>query len=165
LDHLGQEVRSGWGALFKPLAWQGDLVYGPSAGTRVTFTRPELASSRWAGVPDADEAAPLVIPAYLAAYGPATPANLRNWLSRGRIAARQLRSWFSMLGDQLSEVEVDGDRAFVRKEDVDDLASTKPTDAVRLLGGFDQYVLGPGTDDGHVISAGRRSAVSKQAGW
>jgi hypothetical protein len=165
LDHLGDELRSGWGTLFKPLAWQGELVYGPSDGNRVTFMRPEVASSSWGGVPDPDDAAPIVIRDYLAAYGPATPSNLRNWLSRGRIGARQLREWFSMLGDQLAEVDMDGERAFIRAEDADELASTKPTAVVRLLGGFDQYVLGPGTDDGRVVSAARRSAVSKEAGW
>jgi len=36
---------------------------------------------------------------------------------------------------------------------------------MRLLPGFDQYVLGPGTTDGHVVPAARRAAVSKQSGW
>jgi hypothetical protein len=165
LDHLGEELRSGWGTLFKPLAWQGELCYGPSQGSRVTFTRPDLVSSRWTGVPDPDEAAPAVITAYLAAYGPATPSNLRNWLARGRIGARQLRSWFGGLGDQLAEVEVDGDLAYIGSEHLDALASMKTTTTVRLLPGFDQYVLGPGTDDGRVLAAGRRTAVSRQSGW
>ena len=49
--------------------------------------------------------------------------------------------------------------------DLDALAATKPTTEVRLLGGFDQYVLGPGTADGHVTAAARRSKVSLQSGW
>ena len=165
LAHLGAEVRSGWGTLFKPLAWQGDLCYGPSQGTRVTFTRPDRASARWAGVPAPDEAAPVVIRAYLGAYGPATAANLRNWLSRGRIGPRTLRAWLAELGPALSEVELDGVRAYVRAEDLDDLAATKPSDVVRLVPGFDAVVLGPGTDDTTVVEAARRSAVSRQAGW
>jgi hypothetical protein len=36
---------------------------------------------------------------------------------------------------------------------------------VRLLPGFDQYVLGPGTGDPHVVPSARRAAVSRQAGW
>ena len=36
---------------------------------------------------------------------------------------------------------------------------------MRLLPGFDQYVLGPGTGDGHVVPSARRSAVSRQSGW
>lgn len=165
LVHLGDELRSGWGTLFKPLAWQGDLCYGPSQGTRVTFTRPDLASARWAGVPDPEEAAPVAIRAYLGAYGPATATNLRNWLSRGRIGPRTLRAWLDGMGDQLVEVDIEGARAYARAEDVDELASTTPTEAVRLLPNFDAYVLGPGTDDPHVVSPDRRAAVSRVAGW
>ena len=78
--HLGDALRSGWGTLLKPSAWQGDLVFGPNRGTRVTFTRPDSASKRWVGVPDAEEAGPVVVRRYLAAYGPATPANFAAWL-------------------------------------------------------------------------------------
>jgi winged helix DNA-binding protein len=163
--HLGEALREGWGTLLKPYAWQGDLCFGPSRGNRVTFVRPEDASSRWAGVPEPDEAAPIVIVAYFRAYGPATIENFRNWLTRGRVSARQIRAWFGALGDRLAEVEVDGERRYVLAADVDDLASAKPTTAVRLLPGFDQYVLGPGTEDGHVIPAARRRAVSMQSGW
>jgi len=49
LRHIGEELRSGWGTLLKPLAWQGDLCFGPSQGSRVTFMRPggrELAVER-----------------------------------------------------------------------------------------------------------------------
>ena len=165
LQHLGEALRSGWGGILKPLAWQGDLCFGPSRGNRVTFMRPEAASARWAGIPDPDEAAPAAITAYLGAYGPAPADGFSRWLSRGRVAARQLRAWFAALGDRVTEVEVDGDTAFVLTEDVDELASTKPTKAVRLLPGFDQYVLGPGTDDGHVVAPGRRATVSRQSGW
>jgi hypothetical protein len=165
LEHLDEPLRSGWGSLLKPLAWQGDLCYGPARGTRVTFMRPEEASTRWTGVPDPGQAAPIVVRAYLRTYGPATSNGLGNWLSRGRVSKRQIRTWFEALGDRLVEVDVEGERAFVLVEDVDELVATKPTKAVRLVGGFDQYVLGPGTDDGRVVPAARRSEVSKQSGW
>ncbi len=165
LGHLGEELRSGWGTLLKPLAWQGDLCFGPSRGNRVTFMRPEDASSRWTGVLDPELAAPIVIAGYFGAYGPATLTNFRSWLSRGRIHVRQLRTWLAAVGDRLKEVEVEGERAYILAEHLDELASAKPTSAVRLLPGFDQYVLGPGTEDGHVVPARRRRAVSKQSGW
>ena len=163
--HLGDALRSGWGTLLKPYAWQGDLCFGPSRGNRVTFMRPNEASSRWAGVSDPDEAAPIAIAAYLRAYGPATVENFHAWLSRGRISTRQLRTWFTALGDRLGEVDVDGERRYVLAADLDELASARPSTAVRLLPGFDQYVMGPGTDDGHVVRASRRAVVSKQSGW
>jgi len=165
LSHLSEELRSGWGTLFKPLAFQGELCYGPSQGSRVTFTRPDVVSALWAGVPDPDDAAPIVIRAYLAAYGPATTDHLRNWLARGRVNIRRLRGWVAGLGDRLAEVEVDGEAAWVRVEDLDELNAAQPSGAVRLLPGFDAYVLGPGTDDGRVVSPARRAVVSRQAGW
>ncbi len=165
LKHLGHELRSGWGTLFKPLAWRGELCHGPSQGNRVTFTRPDVVSMKWAGVPEPDDAAPTVILAYLAAYGPATTDHLRNWLARGHISVRRLRAWVAAVRDQLAEVEVDGEPHWIRAEDVDELAAAKPSSAVRLIPGFDAYVLGPGTEDGHVTPAARRSAVSRQAGW
>ena len=112
-----------------------------------------------------DEAAPIAIVAYLRAYAPATMANFRNWLSRGSVSARQIRTWFGALGDRLAEIDVEGERAYVLSKDLDEIASAKPTTAVRLLPGFDQYVLGPGTEDPHVVPPKRRTAVSRPAGW
>jgi hypothetical protein len=165
LGHAGKALGSGWGTLLKPLAWQGDLCFGPSRGNRVTFTRPEDASARWGGIPDPEEAAPRAIAAYFRAYGPTTIDAFGNWLAGGWFGKRQLRAWFDELGDQVTEIEVNGDRAYVLAEDVDELARGRPTTTVRLLPGFDQYVLGPGTDDGRVVPSARRAAVSRQAGW
>jgi hypothetical protein len=165
LRHIGEGLRSGWGTLLKPLAWQGDLCYGPSRGGRVTFMRPQAASSRWAGVPDPEEAAPRAIASYFGAYGPATIEAFGLWLAGGWFGKRQLRAWFQGFGDRMVEVDVDGERAYILAEDAGALASARPTRTVRLLPGFDQYVLGPGTADGHVVPSGRRAQVSKQSGW
>lgn len=165
LGHAGEALRSGWGTLLKPLAWQGDLCFGPSQGNRVTFMRPVDASSRWPGLLDPDEAAPIAIHAYLGAYGPTTGDAFGNWLASGYFGKRGLRAWFDRLGDQLTEVEVEGTRAFMLTAAVDELMATKPSRTVRLLPGFDQFVLGPGTGDGHVVPTARRRLVSKQSGW
>ncbi|MGH2489162.1 MAG: winged helix DNA-binding domain-containing protein, partial [Candidatus Limnocylindria bacterium] len=155
-------LRSSWGGLLTPFAWRGHLCSGPSQGTRVTFTRPDAMSTRWAGVPDPDEAAPLAIARYLRAYAPATVNELRAWLG---VDKRRLRSWYRSVEDQMVEITVGGEPAHVLAEDLDELVSTRPTRAVRLLPGFDQYVLGPGTADGHVVPGARRAAVSRPAGW
>ncbi len=165
LGHIGEALRSGWGTLLKPLAWQGDLCFGPSQGNRATFMRPEDASARWAGVPEPDEAAPAALAAYFGAYGPTTIEAFGNWLAGGWFGKRRLRSWFDAFRVQLAEVEVDREREYVLAEHADELAATKPTTALRLLPGFDQYVLGPGTADSRVVPAARRSAVSRRAGW
>jgi winged helix DNA-binding protein len=162
---VAEGLRSGWGTLLKPIAWQGDLVFGPSVGTRVTFTTPASASSRWAGIPDPDDAAPIAIRNYLGAYGPATVDAFARWVAGGWFSMRQLRAWFAELGDALVEVDIEGETAWALAEHADDLAATTATRAVRLLPGFDQYVLGPGTGDGHVTPAARRANVSRTAGW
>jgi hypothetical protein len=162
---VAEGLRSGWGTLLKPIAWQGDLVFGPSAGTRVTFTTPRAASARWADLPEPDAAAPIAIRAYLGAYGPATVEAFSFWVAGGWFSRKRLRAWFADLGDELVEVGVDGEPAWILAEHADELAATRPTAAVRLLPGFDQYVLGPGTRDGHVTPAARRADVSRTAGW
>lgn len=168
LGHVGEALRSGWGTVLKPLAYQGDLCFGPTQGNRVTFVRPEAVSPAWQGVPPAEEAGPRAIAAYLAAYGPASVDGFGNWLSRGRIPKRRLLDWFARLGDRLVEVSVEGEQTYVLAEHEDALAATDPRRGpapVRLLPGFDGWVLGPGTEDGRVLPPHRRRAVSRQSGW
>ena len=162
---VAEGLRSGWGTLLKPIAWQGDLVFGSSQGARVTFTTPEAASARWAGLPETDAAARMAIRAYLGAYGPATVEAFSDRISGGWFGKARMRGWFADLGDELTEVHIEGERAWILAEHADELAATRPTSAVRLLPGFDQYVLGPGTNDGHVTPAARRADVSRTAGW
>src|SRR5690606_13787773 len=45
----------------------------------------------------------------------------------------------------------------------EELTATPPTTAVRLLPGYDQWVLGPGTADAHVVPPARRALVSRGA--
>jgi len=165
LAHVGEQLGSSWGTLLKPLAWQGALVVGPSRGNRVTFMRPDRASAHWRPPPEPDEAAPLAIAAYLGAYGPATIERFGAWLAGGWFGKRQLSSWVEQMKAELAEVEVEGQARYALAADVDEMAATGASSAVRLLPGFDQYVLGPGTADDEVTPAVRRSAVSRQAGW
>lgn len=162
-EHLG----SGWGAVLKPLAWQGLLVYGPGDGNRVTFTRPDTWLPDWPGLPEPDEAAARIVPAWLGAYGPASAETFDQWLSRGGSKRAMLRGWFRRLVDagELVEVTVDDQPAYARIADLDAIAAAEPTDEVRLLPAFDQYVLGPGTRNTMIIPAERRAAVSRAAGW
>ena len=89
--------------------------------------RPEDASSRWRGLPDPEDAAPLAITAYFRAYGPTTIDAFGNWLAGGWFGKRQLRAWFVDVEPSLAEVDVEGERAYVLADDVDELASIEPT--------------------------------------
>jgi hypothetical protein len=163
---LAEALGSGWGAVLKPLAWQGLLCHGPPAGTRVTFTSPRVAVAGWPGLPDPDEAARTVVPAFLAGHGPATPAAFDAWLLRGATPKARLRRWFADLvaDGTLTEVDVDGETRHARTADLDDLAAaTAP--GPRVLGPFDPYVLGAGTGDPDLVPPAHRKEVSRAAGW
>ncbi len=161
--HLGFAFADGAGTLLKPLAWQGDMSFGPPRDGHATFQRLD-SNPRWAGVPDLDEAGMRAVEAYFRTYGPATPDRVHYWLGEGLGAGRKrIRSWLAGFGDRLVEVEIDGESVCVLREDLDELAATPPTTAVRLLPGYDQWVLGPGTADAHVVPPGRRRLVSRQA--
>ncbi len=162
---LEEELRSGWGAVFKPIAWQGMLCHGPMSDNRVTFARPDRLLPGWKGMPEPEEAARVVIPAYLRSYGPATIERFDAWLTRGTAKKAMLRGWFAALDDRLVTANVEGTSAYLLAEDVEALAGTAPTTSVRLLPGFDQYVLGPGTAATEIIAPDRRAEVSRTAGW
>jgi hypothetical protein len=157
--HLEDVLGSGWGTLLKPLAWWGVLCFGPPKGNRVTFV-----SATW--LPKASDAAPTVVRAFLGAYGPATPELFdKVWLSRGRTRKSVVRSWFEALGDELAEVDVEGEQRVMLAEHVEELLVAEPSGTVRLLGAFDAYVLGSGTTATEIVPAERRAVVSRAGGW
>jgi hypothetical protein len=164
-DTLADKLRSGWSALLKPLSWQGLLFQGPAGDNRVTFVRPDRWLSDWPGLPDPDEAAGRVIERYLGSFGPATPEAFDQWLLRGATSRPRLRAWFAALGERITPVDVEGSTGYLRTEDLDALLATRPHPVVRLLPGFDQYVLGPGTADPQIVPPAYRSEVSRAAGW
>jgi DNA glycosylase AlkZ-like len=162
-QHLGPAFKSESDTLLKPLAWQGDMSFGPPREGHATFQRLDY-NPRWAGVPDLDEAGMRAVEAYFQAYGPATPAHVQYWLGEGLGAgSKRIQSWIAALGERLAAVNIDGDTAYVLRENLDDLAATRASTAVRLLPGRDQWVLGPGTADVHVVPPARRHLVSRQA--
>ena len=161
--HLASAFTDPSATLLKPLAWHGDLSLGPSRDGQVTLQRLD-ANPRWTGLPDVDEAGRRGIEAYLRAYGPASPDNLQYWLGEGLGVRRaQIREWLTQLGSRLCTVEVESESRLMLCEDLDDLAATRPTNAVRLLPKYDQWVLGPGTADVHVVPTAVRTEVSRGA--
>jgi hypothetical protein len=164
-DHLSEVLGSGWGTLLKPLAWWGVLCYGPSRGATVTFAAPEHRIAGWSGRPPVEQAARTVLRAFLGAHGPATAEAFDAWLMRGLSRVKELRAWFAALEDELTVVEVEGTPMYVLTEHLDEIQRTGPSRAVRLLGGFDQYILGAGTGSAHLIPSEHRGRVSRRAGW
>lgn len=161
---MEDRLRSGWGQVLKPLAWRGVLCHGPNQGNKITFTLPASQFPNWKR-PEPDQAAPAVIEAYLGAYGPATPEVFDRWLSLNGTSKPRLRQWFGDMGDKLTEVDIEGRRALLLTEHVEELANIAAYKGARLLGGFDQYILGPGTNDEVLLPREHRAAVSRTSGW
>jgi hypothetical protein len=161
--HLSPVFERGAGTLVKALTWQGDMSFGPPRDGLPTFQRLDT-NSRWAGLPDLDQAGPLAVTAYLRTYGPATIDHLHYWLGEGLSAGRRrIEAWFGQLSDRLAAVEVEGTRAYILREDIDALAACRASETVRFLPGHDQWVIGPGTKDAHVTPPARRDLMTRKA--
>jgi hypothetical protein len=161
--HLRAVFDAGAATLVKPLTWQGDMSFGPVREGQHTFQRLDP-NPRWAGVWDLQEAGPHAIRSYLRTYGPATPGHLHYWLGNGLSAGRKrLDGWLRDLEGQLEAVDVDGETAYVLGADAGDLMAARPSTTVRLLPGHDQWVIGPGTKDEHVVPPARRTPVTRKA--
>jgi hypothetical protein len=87
------------------------------------------------------------------------------WLAEGLSAGRRrVERWTDeVLEDAATEVDVDGGPALLLREHVAEVEAAEPTDAVVLLAGHDQWVLGPGTADARVVPAARRAGVTRGA--
>lgn len=164
LRHLAAGAAgTGADSLYKPLHWWGDICFGPARDGQATF-RLLSGDPRWPGLPDVDEAGRRAITLYLGAYGPATIDNLVYWLTEGLGAPRRrLLGWLAELGDDVTEVTVDGVDAYALTADLDQLSAAEPSEAVRLLPGFDPWVMGPGTADARVLAPERRALASRGA--
>lgn len=169
LAHLGEQLRSGWAAVFKPAASRGLLCQGPPQGTNITFTDP----TRWlAGVageeaggtvdPDPDAAMATILARFLDAHGPADRDDLARWLGITPKTARQI---LAAHGGALAEVSVEGRAAWMTPDGAAAAAGAEPAEGVHLLPGFDPYVLAPLSHRAHTIPEGRVDAVSRTAGW
>lgn len=162
-SHLKPVFDEGAGTLIKPLTWQGDMSFGPPQDGQHTFQRLDR-NPRWAGISELDVAGQRAIIAYLQTYGPATFDHVHYWLGSGLSAGRKrLDRWIAELGERLVAVDVEGTTAYVVREDVESLAAAQPSDAVRFLPGHDQWVMGPGTKDVHVVPPALREAMTRKA--
>src|SRR5215204_2515871 len=160
--HLGFAFADGAGTLLKPLAWQGDISFGPSRNGRATFqsldgnragrayqTSTRLDRARWR--PTSGHTGQRRLTCSVLA---------RRGLGAGR---QRIKSWIAGLGERLAVVDVDGESVHLLREDLDELAATPATNSLRLLAGYDQWVLGPGTADAHIVPPTKRTLVSRGA--
>jgi Winged helix DNA-binding domain len=154
----GKLLLSSWGDLLKPVAYEGNLCFGPNRGRNVTFVSPAAWLGQTAALEPAEALAELAR-RYLHAYGPATHEHFAGWWGTTPKAAREL---FARL--DLAEVTVDGEPRWALPEDVDAIAESGLDDRVRLLAGFDALTIG-WRPRKRFVPDGFLPRVSRTSGW
>jgi hypothetical protein len=99
----------------------------------------------------------------LHAHGPATREDFARWWGvqpapAGRILKR--------LGDQITEVSVEGEAMWMLSADAEAAAGVGGVRTIRLLPGFDQYVIVSNRQAEHLMPPGDfRPLVFRKQGW
>lgn len=161
---LGAALRESWGAMLKPAAVRGALCFAPGEGPKVRFTRPDVwLPDRGGDPPNPEDAEAEALRRYLAVHGPATRDDVARWWGVQPAPAGRL---LKRLGDAVAEVRIEGDPYLALAADVDGLASARPVESVRLLPGFDQYVIAATRHAERLMPAlGLRPLVYRAQGW
>ena len=161
VPHLRDLLLSGWGALLKPAAYQGDLCFGPSQGQAVTFVRPD----QWLGPWHARESGPAlqeILRRFLRAYGPGTREDFAHWWG---VQPAEVRPAFAGLAAELEEVTVEGAKVWALAATLPDLQQQPAPTVVRLLPHFDPYVIAAHTYRRFLVADEFKPRVYRTAGW
>ena len=157
---MHEALRSGWGGMLKPAARNGRLCFGPNRGQSVTFVSPREWLHSWKEV-DAEAGIGEMARRYLRAYGPATRHDFARWW--GAWPGTGGAAWSALAGE-LTPVSIDGVRADVLTEDLENLRKSRLERTVNLLPNFDPYLMGYANRD-HLFDSVHRPKVSRTAGW
>jgi hypothetical protein len=121
--------------LLRNLAEQGMLCFGPRDGAQPTF----VLLDEWvpaAPAKDRDEALAELARRYMTSHGPASLKDLAGW---GRMTITDARRGLSEAEQYLESAEIDGVRHWFAP---DPAAGPGTGESVRLLPGFDEFILG-----------------------
>ena len=160
-------AENSWGVVLRPAAFSGGLCFAPSLGQRVRFTNPRswlaAAKKKPAAPIDAGSATAEVTRRYLAVNGPATHHDLARWWNGGGTAIA--RQWIAALGAEVCAVEIEGTPAWMRASDARRIREQPPLRSVRLLPGFDQYVVAASHHAARLMTGDFRGRIYRPQGW
>jgi len=157
---LQSHLLSGFGSLLQQSAYQGSLIFGPSQGTKVTFTRPDQWLEKWDQAP-AKESLRTLLQQFYTTYGPATPQDFAHWWG---IKPPEARTLLELISAELVEAEFNGHRAMMRKNDLAKIQSIGEARSVRLVPSWDTYVMFYHPREQFVPSAHRTKIFRKLEG-
>lgn len=140
LPGLEQRILSRWGPFLKPSARIGHVCFAPSEGNRVRFTHP-LTWLPYEEQIDPDQALRVVLRQFLHTYGPTDRREFMRWfgVSKASLGDRLLTT----IADETSLIQIrDQPGTYVAlSADVDEIGNAEPSQTVRMLPGFDQFVV------------------------
>src|SRR5579864_371160 len=148
-------------SVFRPAIVAGLVCYGPQRGSQSTLVRVD----RWLQpLPQisAEEAQRILLRKFLRAYG---PAGIRDFCKWSGIPIGEARPVWASLSDELVEVSIEGAKAFILRENLHQLETSKlARTIVRLLPSFDPYMLAHADKD-HLVHPRYYKRVYRNQGW
>jgi hypothetical protein len=151
---FGQDDWGVWRQLLVPA--EGPFCFGPKRGNQVTLVRADQWIADWHDIWSTG-ALEEVLRRYLRAYGPATEGDFAHWFS---IPPRRARDVFGSLADEITEVNVEGFRAWLLAQP--DRPPATGNHSVRLLPDYDCYLIGchpPGEQRARLIPSESGSQI------
>jgi hypothetical protein len=140
------------------LAQTGLIVLGPIAGRRQSF----VLLSEWVRAPrrlEREEALGELATRYFRSHGPATERDLARWSG---LPLGDVRRGVAVCGDKLARLELGGTTYHLAPEalaQTPGASAAQPVPDVRLLPGFDEYLLGYGDRSAAVAPEHARTVV------
>ncbi len=125
------------GSLLQQAAHQGSLIFGPSQGAKVTFTRPD----QWLGrqdQPSSEQALRTLLRQFYSTYGPATFEDFAHWWG---VSAPEAKPLEQLIAGELEQVEFDHQPSKMLSRDVDQIYSMDEAECIRLVPSWDTYVM------------------------
>jgi uncharacterized protein YcaQ len=150
-----------WSILRTPIA-EGLICYGPARGAQVTFARTDHWLHRHLKKINARAAQQTLLMRYLAAYGPGTPRDFAKWSG---IRMPEIRESWEAVKDQLAEVNVEGEPAWLPRKSFKKLCAAAFSEpVVRLLPSFDPFLLAHAAKD-HLVHPTHYKRVYGKQWW
>ena len=154
-------LRSPWGVLLRPAAYQGRLAFGEGIGSKVTFVGPPKGTNP-RDEPSTEQAFVTLFRRFIECYGPTTVGEFARWW--GGIGDRS-RSILQSTEGELEEVEFGGFRGIMLRRDAEKAGDLEAPSGVRLLPSFDCYAMHYFPRDLFVSDAHRGRIFRRTAGW
>jgi len=161
---VGKKVRATmaqfWN-IFRPAFAAGLICYGPESGKEAVFIRVEqwLPKQREFSETEAQQ---MLLRRYLRAYGPATLQDFSKWTG---LLMKEAKAVWEMLQEELVEISIEDEKAFLLRDDHDQLANgSLDGQVLRLLPHFDPYLLAH-ADKNHLVDSSHYKRVYRNQGW